>query len=88
MRTDLQEEITQWLTHNEVTLEGQAAPRPIFGFDEAGFPAEIMEKLKLSGFEKPTEIQSVSWPVALSGHDMISIARTGSGKTLAVISFY
>lgn len=33
----------------------------------------------------PTAIQSVSWPVIMSGHDTISIGRTGSGKTLAFL---
>ncbi|KXS17128.1 DEAD box RNA helicase [Gonapodya prolifera JEL478] len=40
-----------------------------------------MEALKK--FEKPTPIQSVTWPVANSGRDMVGIAQTGSGKTLA-----
>ena len=34
-------------------------------------------------YETPTVIQAQSWPIALSGNDMIGIARTGSGKTLA-----
>ncbi|MCP9265520.1 Ddx5 protein [Dirofilaria immitis] len=29
--------------------------------------------------------QSISWPIALSGRDMVSIAKTGSGKTFAFI---
>lgn len=32
----------------------------------------------------PTVIQSVAWPIALSGRDMVGIAKTGSGKTLGV----
>uniref|UniRef100_A0A8R1TXR3 RNA helicase n=1 Tax=Onchocerca volvulus TaxID=6282 RepID=A0A8R1TXR3_ONCVO len=78
-----EEEISEWFTHNEVTLKGKSSPRPIFEFSEAGFPPALMEKLKMACFQKPTVIQSISWPVALTGHDMISIARTGSGKTLA-----
>lgn len=35
-------------------------------------------------FEKPTPIQSQVWPIALSGRDVVGIAKTGSGKTLAV----
>ncbi|CAG9532447.1 unnamed protein product [Cercopithifilaria johnstoni] len=78
-----EKEIAEWFTHNEVTLKGEPSPRPIFEFSEAGFPPAIVEKLKRACFQKPTVIQSISWPVALTGHDMISIARTGSGKTLA-----
>jgi ATP-dependent RNA helicase DDX5/DBP2 len=36
-------------------------------------------------YDTPTVIQSQSWPIALSGLDMIGIARTGSGKTLSFI---
>ncbi|KAM3717293.1 ATP-dependent RNA helicase [Dirofilaria immitis] len=78
-----EEEITKWFTHNEITLKGKSFPRPIFEFSEAGFSPTVIEKLKIACFQKPTVIQSISWPIALTGHDMISIARTGSGKTLA-----
>ncbi|KAI6241295.1 Helicase ATP-binding domain-containing protein [Aphelenchoides fujianensis] len=77
-------EVNDWLTANQVTLTGKNVPRPVFGFDEAGFPKE-MEQLLFKNYQKPTVIQSISWPVALSGCDMISIARTGSGKTLGFI---
>jgi superfamily II DNA/RNA helicase len=36
-------------------------------------------------YSQPTVIQSVSWPTAMCGRDMISIAKTGSGKTLGFI---
>ena len=39
----------------------------------------------MANYESPTTIQSISWPVALSGRDIISIAKTGSGKTLGFI---
>ncbi|VDK70140.1 unnamed protein product [Litomosoides sigmodontis] len=78
-----EKEISEWFTHNEVTIKGKSSPRPIFEFNEAGFPPAIAEKIKKTCFQKPTVIQSISWPVALTGYDMISIARTGSGKTLA-----
>ena len=35
------------------------------------------------GFEKPTPIQSRSFPVIMSGADMVGIAQTGTGKTFA-----
>ena len=37
-------------------------------------------------FEKPTPIQSIAWPIAFSGKDVVGIAQTGSGKTLSVIN--
>ena len=42
-----------------------------------------MKTIQENKYEKPTVIQSQSWPIALSGVDMTGIARTGSGKTLA-----
>lgn len=56
----------------------------MFQFDEANFDNRIV-KLLQSNFQQPTAIQSISWPVALSGRDIVSIARTGSGKTLGFL---
>lgn len=55
----------------------------MFNFDEAGF-LPPMEQQLFKQYQTPTTIQSISWPVAMSGRDIISIARTGSGKTLGV----
>lgn len=35
------------------------------------------------GFKKPTPIQSKSFPVIMSGRDVVGIAQTGTGKTFA-----
>lgn len=37
------------------------------------------------GFEQPTPIQAQALPCALSGRDVVGIAKTGSGKTLAYV---
>uniref|UniRef100_A0A914HGX1 RNA helicase n=1 Tax=Globodera rostochiensis TaxID=31243 RepID=A0A914HGX1_GLORO len=79
-----QADIDLWLTENEVTLQGSAIPRSIFFFNESGFPDPIVHLLSVH-YRIPTTIQSISWPVALSGRDLISIAKTGSGKTLGFI---
>jgi len=42
-----------------------------------------MNLVHKNGFLKPTPIQAQGWPIALSGVDLVGIARTGSGKTLA-----
>jgi ATP-dependent RNA helicase DBP3 len=54
---------------------------PLVQFTEAGFPKEILAVCK--NFLKPSPIQSQSWPIIMSGYDMVGIAATGSGKTLA-----
>uniref|UniRef100_A0AAF5PIQ7 RNA helicase n=1 Tax=Wuchereria bancrofti TaxID=6293 RepID=A0AAF5PIQ7_WUCBA len=79
-----QVEIDRWFTDNQVTVEGNDLPRPVFDFKEAGFP-QVLTDMLFANFQKPTVIQSISWPIALSGRDMVSIAKTGSGKTFAFI---
>jgi superfamily II DNA/RNA helicase len=54
-------------------------------FAEAPFEAPIQRALSNAGFEKPSPIQAKAWPVALSGKDLIGVARTGSGKTLGFL---
>uniref|UniRef100_A0A1I7YPQ1 RNA helicase n=1 Tax=Steinernema glaseri TaxID=37863 RepID=A0A1I7YPQ1_9BILA len=76
------EEVEDWMKKREVTLDGSNIPRPVFSFEEAGFPAAILQRLT-KNYETPTVIQSISWPIAMSGRDIISVAKTGSGKTLA-----
>ncbi|KAM7507264.1 hypothetical protein LguiA_017717 [Lonicera macranthoides] len=50
-------------------------------FNVPGLPKEVLECCK--NFDKPSPIQSHSWPFLLDGRDLIGIAATGSGKTLA-----
>jgi ATP-dependent RNA helicase DDX5/DBP2 len=58
-------------------------PRPVTSFDEMSFPDYLMGTIKAQGFPAPTAIQCQSWPMALSGRDVVAIAQTGSGKTLS-----
>lgn len=46
---------------------------------------QVLDYLKSAGFCQPTPIQSVAWPLALSGSDLVGLAETGSGKTLAYL---
>lgn len=68
------------------SVQDRAIPNPIRTFGEAydDFP-EIMDEIHKAGFEKPSPIQCQSWPVVLSGMDLIGIAQTGTGKTLAFL---
>ncbi|KAJ8945345.1 hypothetical protein NQ318_009740 [Aromia moschata] len=66
----------------EITVVGDA-PNPIQNFSETNFPDYVMQEISNQGYEFPTAIQAQGWPIAMSGQDMVGIARTGSGKTLA-----
>jgi superfamily II DNA/RNA helicase len=79
-----QMEIDQWITENQVALTGIDVPRPVFEFNEVGYEDAVVNLL-YGNYKQPTVIQSISWPVALSGRDIVSIARTGSGKTLGFL---
>jgi len=49
-----------------------------------GSMLSIVPLIRKQGFQEPTPIQAVGWPIALSGRNMVGVAQTGSGKTLAV----
>ncbi|XP_049377598.1 DEAD-box ATP-dependent RNA helicase 5 [Solanum stenotomum] len=76
-------EVKESSTNVVVTGKGadQSKYKALEKFVDAGLPSEVLECCK--NFEKPSPIQSHSWPFLLDGRDFIGIARTGSGKTLA-----
>lgn len=51
-------------------------------FDELALAPALLLLLP-AALEKPTPIQQLAIPAALSGRDLLALARTGSGKTLA-----
>jgi len=53
-------------------------------FAETPFAPVVVNALK-TAYPGPTQIQSRSWPLAVSGVDLIAVAKTGSGKTLAFV---
>lgn len=51
-------------------------------FRELGLSEEVLEALRVKGFEEPTPIQAQTIPLLLSGKkDIIGQAQTGTGKT-------
>lgn len=52
-------------------------------FQELNLTKQLHYAIDELGFEQPTPIQQKSFPVILSGKDMIGIAQTGTGKTFA-----
>jgi superfamily II DNA/RNA helicase len=51
-------------------------------FADLGVQPEICQALEKVGITHPFPIQSMTLPVAISGHDIIGQAKTGTGKTL------
>ena len=81
------EEVDAFRKENRITIvQGNVeVPNPIVDFEEAGFPEDIVRKLKDSGFLTPMPIQAQGWPIVMSGRDLIGIGQTGSGKTLGYV---
>jgi superfamily II DNA/RNA helicase len=78
-------EVDAYRKEHQITLVGQDIPKPIMTFKEANLPDFLMENFTESGYKNPTPIQAQGWPMALSGRDMVGVAKTGSGKTLAYL---
>lgn len=54
-------------------------------FEQFNLPKSVQKAIDDLGFTTPTPIQEKSFPVIMSGRDMMGIAQTGTGKTLAYI---
>lgn len=65
--------------------ESFEVPAPMASFESTPYGGPIRAALSSAGFPAPTPTQAQSWPIALSGRDIISVARTGSGKTLGFL---
>jgi len=80
------EQVRQAMQELNARIEGASPhPRPVRSFSHITLPQELVRGVTAAGFDRPTPIQSVGWPTALSGRDMVGIAQTGSGKTLAYL---
>ena len=42
-------------------------------------------RLLTESYDHPTSVQAASWPLILSGHSLVAVAKTGSGKTIAYL---
>ncbi|GIL70856.1 hypothetical protein Vretimale_3928 [Volvox reticuliferus] len=78
-------EVAAYRRELEIRVSGFDVPRPVRSFAQCGFDSDLMGVIKRAGFEKPTPIQAQALPVALSGRDVLGIAKTGSGKTAAFV---
>lgn len=69
----------------DIRVSGLAPPKPVCSFAHFGFDESLLEAIRKSEYSKPTPIQAQGVPIALSGRDIIGIAKTGSGKTAAFV---
>ncbi|XP_048478678.1 ATP-dependent RNA helicase DDX42 [Plutella xylostella] len=68
-----------------VKISGPDPPKPVTSFAHFGFDEQLMKAIRKSEYTQPTPVQAAGIPAALSGRDLIGIARTGSGKTAAFL---
>ena len=54
-------------------------------FQDLKLNTPLFNAIEDLGFEVPTPIQVQSYPIILSGKDLVGIAQTGTGKTLAYL---
>ncbi|XP_070135794.1 ATP-dependent RNA helicase p62-like isoform X2 [Drosophila bipectinata] len=78
------QDVEAYRGQHQITVRGQA-PNPVQNFDEVCLPDYCMNEIRRQRYTEPTPIQAQAWPIAMSGHNMVGIAKTGSGKTLAFI---
>ena len=72
------EEVEEWLRRHRVARFGAGGFRnPVLSFAEAGYPPWIECQFQQVDFQAPTVIQSVAWPLVLSGRDLVGISPTG-----------
>jgi len=55
------------------------------GFQAMGLSQNVLSGIFRLGYKLPTPIQRRALPLALSGRDLVAMARTGSGKTAAFL---
>lgn len=83
-RNRLPQDVERYRSAHQITVRGPA-PNPIQYFDEACFPDYCLNEIRRQRYTEPTPIQAQAWPIAMSGCNLVGIAKTGSGKTLAFI---
>ena len=75
-----------YLAANEIVVHQRDAPPPCLALSDAPFPAPLVRLLRAqAGFTTPSPVQAATWPIAVSGRDVLAIAKTGSGKTLGFL---
>lgn len=67
----------------DLVADWQTESEGITCFAEMQLAEPILRALEAEGYTKPTPIQAVTIPAAMSGRDILGCAQTGTGKTAA-----
>lgn len=68
-----------------ISVSGPQPPKVVTSFAHFGFDEQLLKVIRKLEYTQPTPIQAQAIPAALSGRDIIGIAKTGSGKTAAFV---
>ncbi|CAD8073661.1 unnamed protein product [Paramecium sonneborni] len=85
---EMTEATIEFLKKKEIAIkafDGQKYPHPFLTWESTQFHQQIMFVINKQNFKSPTPIQSVVFPLILSGYDVIGVAETGSGKTFGYL---
>ncbi|KAG0216252.1 ATP-dependent RNA helicase ddx42 [Mortierella sp. GBA30] len=80
-----EDQVRQIRMELDMRVSGADVVKPCISFAHFGFEEPLMETIRRAGYSEPSGIQRQAIPVALSGRDIIGIAKTGSGKTAAFL---
>ena len=85
LRVDSNIDVKEFWRKYDIQVLGKDPPLPILSMEGYKWPHKIHDALIEDKFTSPTPIQCQSWPIALSGRDLVGVAQTGSGKTLCYV---
>ena len=64
-------------------VNNSPADEALVTFEDLGLAPEVLEAVKMAGYETPSPIQAKAIPALLQGENLLGTAQTGTGKTAA-----
>lgn len=64
-------------------VDNSPADEALVTFEDLGLAPEVLEAVKMAGYETPSPIQAKAIPALLQGENLLGTAQTGTGKTAA-----
>lgn len=69
------EEVKRYMDEEKIIVSGTNETFvPLMDFSDYNWPKQAVNIFRRNGYEKPTPIQAICWPIALTGRDLIGIA--------------